>query len=134
MSKYLSKRLSGLEPYVPGEQPKDMQYIKLNTNESPFPPSEEVRRAVEGEIDKLQLYSDPESKGVTDKAAEVYGLKPEQCALAGDQIFTDTLGARTAGLQAILVTAIDNHNIWLKLRHVAEMPFIYLANNRRLMK
>ena len=78
MSKYLSKRLSGLEPYVPGEQPKDMKYIKLNTNESPFPPSDEVRKAVEGEIDKLQLYSDPESKSVTDKAAEVYGLKPEQ--------------------------------------------------------
>ena len=63
-----------------------------------------------------------------------YGLKPNQCALAGDQIFTDTLGARTCGLTAILVTAIDNHNIWLKLRHVAELPFIYLAKNRRIQK
>ena len=63
-----------------------------------------------------------------------YGLKPAQCALAGDQIFTDTLGARTCGLTAILVRAIDNHNFWLKLRHVAELPFIYLAKNRRITK
>jgi len=78
MSRFLSSRLAGLEPYVPGEQPRDMQYIKLNTNESPFPPSEEVRRAVEGEVDKLRLYSDPESKVLNEKTAQLYGLKPEQ--------------------------------------------------------
>jgi len=78
MSRFLSRRLAGLEPYVPGEQPQDMQYIKLNTNESPFPPSEEVRRAVEAEVDKLRLYSDPESKVLTEKTAQLYGLKPEQ--------------------------------------------------------
>ena len=63
-----------------------------------------------------------------------YGLHPQQCALAGDQIFTDVMGARGCGVQAILVRAIHNHNIWLKLRHVAEMPFICLAGNRRLEK
>ena len=61
-----------------------------------------------------------------------YGLSPRQCALAGDQIYTDVMGARGCGLQAILVTAIDNHNIWLKLRHVAELPFIWAARKRRL--
>ena len=61
-----------------------------------------------------------------------YGLQPEACALAGDQIFTDTLGANSVGVSSILVRAIDNHNIWLKLRHVAEMPFICAAKNRRI--
>ncbi len=61
-----------------------------------------------------------------------YGLPADACALAGDQIFTDTLGANGCGVTSILVTAIDNHNIWLKLRHVAEMPFILAAGKRRM--
>ena len=75
----------------------------------------------------------PFPKGIRE-CLNKYGLKPEECALAGDQIYTDVLGARSSGLTAILVTPIDNHNIWLKLRHVAEMPFIYLAKNRRITK
>lgn len=68
------------------------------------------------------------------RCLEKYTLEPAQCALAGDQIYTDVMGARGCGLTAILVTAIDNHNIWLKLRHVAEMPFIFLVKNRRITK
>jgi len=84
-------------------------------------------------IDCITHARKPFSDGIR-RCLSKYGLKPSQCALAGDQIFTDTLGARTCGLTAILVTAIDNHNIWLKLRHVAELPFIYLAKNRRITK
>ena len=61
-----------------------------------------------------------------------YGISPEYSALAGDQIYTDTLGAGCAGVRCILVNAIHNHNIWLKLRHVAEMPFIMAAGKRRI--
>ena len=61
-----------------------------------------------------------------------YDLPAEKCALAGDQIFTDTMGARGCGVTAILVTAIDNHNFWLKARHVLELPFIFFARNRRI--
>lgn len=61
-----------------------------------------------------------------------YGLQPQQCALAGDQIYTDVLGANAAGVLSILVPAIDNHNIWLKLRHVLEQPWILLAKKRRV--
>ena len=78
MSKYFTDRLGGLVPYTPGEQPKDMQYIKLNTNESPFSPSKSVSEAVFSESHKLQLYSDPESTNVRTKLSEVYGVDKSQ--------------------------------------------------------
>lgn len=78
MSKYFTYRLGGLVPYTPGEQPKDMQYIKLNTNESPFPPSKSVSEAVISESQKLQLYSDPESINIRTKLSEVYGVDRSQ--------------------------------------------------------
>lgn len=78
MSNYFSKKYVSLTPYTPGEQPHDMQYIKLNTNESPFPPSASVLEAVSGETRKLQLYSDPTCKQLSEKLAELYGVKPEQ--------------------------------------------------------
>ena len=82
-------------------------------------------------IDCITHARKPFPKGIRECLAK-YGLPAEKCALAGDQIFTDTMGARGCGVTAILVTAIDNHNIWLKLRHVAELPFIFLARNRRM--
>lgn len=78
MSKYFTDRLSRLTPYTPGEQPKDMQYIKLNTNESPFPPSKSVSDAVFNESQKLQLYSDPECVNVSQELARVYGVDINQ--------------------------------------------------------
>ena len=83
------------------------------------------------DIDCITHAKKPFPKGIRECLAK-YGMKPERCALAGDQIYTDTLGARSVGLQAILVKAIDNHNFWLKARHVLELPFIYLARKRRM--
>ena len=81
MSRFFSHRLDRLVPYTPGEQPRDMQYIKLNTNESPYPPSPSVIEAATGEAGRLQLYSDPTCRELTDKLAEVYGVAPEQVVL-----------------------------------------------------
>lgn len=78
MSRFFSSKYSKLLPYVPGEQPKDQQYIKLNTNESPFPPSKRVLEAVTKEAARLQLYSDPESSRLRAKLAEVYSLRDTQ--------------------------------------------------------
>ena len=78
MSRFFTKRHKDLIPYTPGEQPRDMQYIKLNTNESPFPPSPAVTAAVERESKKLQLYSDPDSRALTQKLAARYGVDPSQ--------------------------------------------------------
>lgn len=75
MSRFLNDKYISLEEYVPGEQPTDMQYIKLNTNESPFRPSPSVYKAIsEEEIDKLQLYPDPECGELVKKLAEYYGF------------------------------------------------------------
>ncbi|MDO4608737.1 MAG: histidinol-phosphate transaminase [Clostridia bacterium] len=78
MSKFFTDRLSALIPYTPGEQPKDMQYIKLNTNESPFNPSAAVAEAVATEAGKLQLYSDPENTAVRTALAKHYGFDVNQ--------------------------------------------------------
>ncbi len=75
MSKFLSQRLSSLTEYVPGEQPKDKKYIKLNTNESPFPPSPKVIEAVDSDaVGDLRLYSDPEAKSLKEEIALYYGV------------------------------------------------------------
>ena len=84
-------------------------------------------------IDCIIRAKKPGTKGILE-CVEKYGIPKVNCALAGDQIYTDTLGANRAGVRSILVKAIHNHNIWLKLRHVAEMPFILAAKNRRITK
>ncbi len=73
----------------------------------------------------------PFSKGIRQCLVK-FGIEAQYAALVGDQIFTDTLGANCAGLQSVLVRAINNHNFWLKLRHVAELPFVFLARKRKL--
>ncbi len=82
MSKFLSNRLSMLKEYVPGEQPKDMQYIKLNTNESPFPPSPNLEKAViQGRAKNLQLYPEPDCTELTSRLAKHYGVSEENIVL-----------------------------------------------------
>ena len=73
----------------------------------------------------------PFSKGIRE-CLERSQIPASQAALVGDQIYTDTLGANCAGVTSILVKAIDNHNFWLKARHVLEKPFIFAARNRRM--
>jgi len=78
MSRFLSPEASRLDPYTPGEQPRDQRYIKLNTNESPFPPSPKVLEAVSREeVGKLYLYSDPTCAALNEAIAKHYGLRPE---------------------------------------------------------
>lgn len=66
-------------PYVPGEQPKDTNVVKLNTNENPYPPSPNVRKALDDfDCGRMRLYPDPEASVLVDAIAENYGVKPEQ--------------------------------------------------------
>lgn len=78
MSRFFTEKYASLTPYTPGEQPKDRRYVKLNTNESPFPPSPGVIRAATEQAGLLQLYSDPECSALRERLAGIYGVKPEQ--------------------------------------------------------
>ena len=82
MSRYMSSRFDTLEAYVPGEQPQDKNYVKLNTNESPFPPSPQVLEAVSRQVELLNLYPDPECRRLRAALAESYGVKEENVFLA----------------------------------------------------
>lgn len=77
MSKFLNERLKKFAPYVPGEQPQDKKYIKLNTNESPFPPSAFAMKLAREAAANLELYPDPEYKSLLSVAAEKFGVKKE---------------------------------------------------------
>ncbi len=81
MSRYFSKKYASLTPYEPGEQPRERRYIKLNTNESPFPPSPKAVKAAEEAAKSLHLYSDPTAKKLHKMIAAAYGVG-EECVLA----------------------------------------------------
>lgn len=82
MSQFLNARYASLEAYTPGEQPRDKRYIKLNTNESPYPPAPEVVAAMNAQqVEDLRLYSDPTGRALREKIAKLYGLSWENVIL-----------------------------------------------------
>ncbi len=81
MSRFLTKNMQKLEPYVPGEQPA-VKYIKLNTNENPFPPSEKALKEAASEMAKSNLYPPLDGGSLRPKIAEVYGVGRENVAVA----------------------------------------------------
>ena len=100
MKNFMVSRYASLEAYVPGEQPRDMEYVKLNTNESPFPPAPGVMAAINGEeVEKLKLYSDPEGKDLRDAIAAHFGVKRENVLLGNgsDEILAFAFFAFCAG-------------------------------------
>ena len=89
MSRFILPRLRQIEAYTPGEQPQDMKYIKLNTNESPFSPSPLLKERINAEaLERLNLYSDPTLKGLRKKLANYYDLGMENvtCTNGSDEV------------------------------------------------
>ena len=80
-------------------------------------------------LDCITHAKKPFQKGISECLTRFH-LRPSLEATAAAEIYTDVLGANCAGLTSILVSAIDNHTIWLKLRHVAELPFIAWGKRR----
>ncbi len=104
MTSYMVSRYSSLDAYTPGEQPQDMEYVKLNTNESPFSPSPKVTEAInKDEVEKLKLYSDPEGKVLRDAIAKQFGFKRENVLLGNgsDEILAFAFFAFCAGAKCI---------------------------------
>ena len=111
MSRFLSSKYEDLEPYTPGEQPKNMKkLIKLNTNENPYDPAPEVLLAINNEeIEKLRLYSDPEAAPLIEAAAGFYGVGRDM-VMAGngsDEVLERGFFHRSVGL---LRRRRDDHN------------------------
>lgn len=82
MSRFLKEEYKSLVPYTPGEQPQDRRYIKLNTNESPYPPAPGTAEAVAEKIDGLCLYPDPKCSLLSEKIAGLYGVNKENVFLS----------------------------------------------------
>lgn len=83
MSRFLNSKYKDLEPYVPGEQPQDQKYVKLNTNESPFPPPTAAVAKASLAAERLQLYPDPDCRILSEKLAEMLSAR-----CAGGPVFT----------------------------------------------
>lgn len=77
MKTFAIDRIFSLDAYTPGEQPRDMKYIKLNTNESPYPPSPGVARMIAGDLQNLNLYSDPACSDLAAAASRALNIPPE---------------------------------------------------------
>ncbi len=96
MSKFWSKRVQELDPYTPGEQPQDQQYIKLNTNENPYPPSPKAIKAMQAASDEnMRLYPDPECHALKAAIADYYAIPKEQVFVgnSSDEVLAHTFVA-----------------------------------------
>jgi len=123
MSRFLSRRFQEIKPYTPGEQPQDMQYIKLNTNENPYAPSPKVLKAINTEaLENLRLYSDPEIKELTTVIAEYYGVKPSQVLVGNgsDEILAFAFQAFHDEQQGVCFPEITYgfYQVFSKLYHI----------------
>lgn len=96
MSQFWSKRVHELDPYTPGEQPQDQQYIKLNTNENPYPPSPHAIKAMrEAASDAMRLYPDPNARCLKQAIADYYSLDISQVFVgnSSDEVLAHTFVA-----------------------------------------
>ncbi len=103
MSKFLKAEYKELSPYVPGEQPKDRVYVKLNTNESPFPPSPFALKLLRESAEGNNLYPDPEYTAIRDVAAEKLGVGKENVLFTNgsDEALSFAYAAYCAGKTAV---------------------------------
>ncbi len=110
MSQYWTDLVRRLDPYIPGEQPQDQQYLKLNTNESPYPPSPEVGKAISNfDTDLLRLYPDPESTELRQALATQHGVNPDQVFVGNgsDEVLAHSFQAFFKQSKAILFPDIS---------------------------
>ncbi|MCH7881884.1 MAG: histidinol-phosphate transaminase [Proteobacteria bacterium] len=110
MSQFWSDIVHQLDPYVPGEQPEDHQYVKLNTNENPYPPSPAVVEAIQSyPIESLRRYPDPESSELRQALAGYFDLEPDQVFIGNgsDEVLAHSFQTFFQGRDPILFPDIS---------------------------
>ena len=138
MSRFFSERFSGLVPYTPGEQPQERKYIKLNTNENPYPPSPAVLEAIRREADNLRLYPDPDADAARNAVAEYYN---NTLGLSGDAVLDKTNLFIGNGSDEMLDVAFKTFTDWgdntylqatlgKGWRTMTKDEFVYVFNTR----
>ena len=120
MSRFLSKSNRNLKAYVPGEQPKVKNLVKLNTNESPFPPAPGVAEAVKQAADSLQLYNDLSAAKLTGLLAKTYGVRDNQVFVGNgsDEVLAFAFQAFGGGGLAFPDITYGCYPVWTSLYHL----------------
>ena len=123
MSRFLSKSNRDLKAYVPGEQPKVKNLVKLNTNESPFPPAPGVAEAVQQAADSLQLYNDLSAAKLTGLLAKTYGVRDNQVFVGNgsDEVLAFAFQAFGGGGLAFPDITYGCYPVWTSLYHLDAM-------------
>jgi histidinol-phosphate aminotransferase len=126
MSLYWNSRVKQLSPYIPGEQPRDRRFIKLNTNENPYPPSPKVIEAIKKAANEdLRLYPDPACTEFREALAARYGVKQEQ-VFAGngsDEVLAFAFGAFFEGGGAGILFPDITYSFYPVYAGLWEIPF-----------
>lgn len=117
MSRFLDPRFNNLMPYTPGEQPQAGKFIKLNTNESPYPPSPMVIEALKGKAQTLRLYPDPECRELRGAIAGSYGLDINQaiCGNGSDELLAFIFQALCPKGAAFADITYGFYKVWAQL-------------------
>lgn len=127
MSIFFNPRLASLEAYTPGEQPQDRSYIKLNTNESPYPPSKGVRKALDNKrIDDLRLYCDPNATLLKEELAKLYNKKPSEIFVSNGSDDILNFAFLTFGADGILFPDIS-YGFYEVFANLHGLPFEKVA-------
>ncbi len=122
-----------LEGYVPGMQPQDDRWVKLNTNENPYPPSPHVAAAIRSELDKLPLYPNPESTPLREVIAAKHGLNVDQIIVGnGSDDILNLVVRAFCGKDQPAASTIPNYTLYPVLTRIQNGEFKTIPYDREM--
>jgi histidinol-phosphate aminotransferase len=121
---FFRQAVDQMESYTPGEQPQGTGYVKLNTNENPYPPSPLVAEAIAAETAKLVLYPESSNRVVREAAAKIYGVDPEQViATNGSDEMLRVLCQACAGEGEVIAAFYPSYTLYKTLAEIQDAKF-----------
>ena len=127
---YFRDNVERMAGYSPGEQPQDKKYVKLNTNENPYPPSPKVLEAIRSAANAdLRLYPDPMATRLREKLGKVYGFSPDEiiAGQGGDDILNLIVRA-AAGKGDKVASIYPSYTLYDTLAELQEAEFVRVEN------